>query len=101
MTVLPTTASGKANLRRSSSNCNAPGPGRCTVLDAMATTCNRTEIPMSETQKPDPMDEYLRKSAEGKTGIFRDHSCWKCRDGARPCVNGSPSRCNFPHARND
>ena len=49
----------------------------------------------------DPMDAYLRKQAEGKTGIFRDHSCWKCRDGAKPCVNGSPSRCDYPHARND
>ena len=36
-----------------------------------------------------------------KSGIFRDHSCWKCNDGERECVRGSPNRCEFPHARND
>lgn len=47
------------------------------------------------------LDEYLKKSAEGKQGIFRDHSCWKCQDGKKPCVNGSPNRCDYPRARND
>lgn len=23
-----------------------------------------------------------------KEGMFRDHSCWKCGDGAKPCPNG-------------
>lgn len=39
-----------------------------------------------------------------KEGMFRDHSCWKCGDGAKPCPNGQtgPSRnCEYPHARND
>ena len=36
-----------------------------------------------------------------KTGIFRDHNCYRCKDGERPCVQGSPNRCEFPHARND
>lgn len=36
-----------------------------------------------------------------KTGIFRDHSCWKCNDGARPCVQSRPGLCEYPHARND
>jgi hypothetical protein len=50
---------------------------------------------MSEKQRdgrdPDPTKE----------GIFRAHSCWKCQDGAKPCVQGSPNRCEYPHARND
>ena len=36
-----------------------------------------------------------------RKGIFRDHNCWKCGDGARPCANGLPNRCEYPHARND
>jgi len=36
-----------------------------------------------------------------RDGIFRDHSCWKCKDGKEPCVVGNPSRCEYPHARND
>lgn len=41
---------------------------------------------------------------ETKTGMFRDHSCTRCNDGAKPCPNGQtgPSRnCEHPHARND
>ena len=34
-------------------------------------------------------------------GIFRDHSCWKCQDGQKLCVNGNPDQCDYPHARND
>lgn len=33
--------------------------------------------------------------------IFRDHSCWKCSDGATPCVSGNSRQCEYPHARND
>lgn len=36
-----------------------------------------------------------------KTGIFRDHNCGYCQDGAAPCVKGDPSRCSNPYARND
>jgi len=39
-----------------------------------------------------------------KEGIFRDHSCWKCRDGELPCTgrsDGDYGRCEYPHARND
>jgi hypothetical protein len=36
-----------------------------------------------------------------RPGIFRDHNCYRCRDGEKPCVNGSPRQCEFPHARND
>jgi hypothetical protein len=36
-----------------------------------------------------------------KAGIFRNHSCWACNDGAKPCRQGHPHRCEYPHARND
>lgn len=33
--------------------------------------------------------------------IFRDHNCANCNNGARPCRQGNPSQCEFPHAKND
>lgn len=41
--------------------------------------------------RPDPVNHPM----------FRGHNCWKCREGARPCVVGNPSQCEYPYARND
>lgn len=46
--------------------------------------------------EPDPRDPD-----HSRPGIFAAHNCWKCNSGAKPCVNGSPRRCDYPHARND
>lgn len=49
----------------------------------------------------------LQKAADprdpdySRPGIFATHNCWKCSDGAKPCVQGGPHRCEYPHARND
>lgn len=32
---------------------------------------------------------------------FRNHNCWKCREGERQCAEGNPTQCSYPHARND
>lgn len=36
-----------------------------------------------------------------RPGIFRDHNCWRCDSGKKPCVQGRPHNCEYPHARND
>lgn len=36
-----------------------------------------------------------------RTGIFRLHNCAYCSDGQKPCRQGSPNRCEYPHARDD
>jgi hypothetical protein len=33
--------------------------------------------------------------------MFRDHNCAYCSDGEKPCKQGNPRQCEFPHARND
>lgn len=33
--------------------------------------------------------------------MFRGHNCSRCGDGKKPCKQGNPSQCEFPHARND
>jgi hypothetical protein len=43
----------------------------------------------------------MREKEMPREGIFRDHSCAYCQDGAKPCRQGSPSQCEYPHARND
>ena len=47
-----------------------------------------------------PYREELVRRAEN-AGMFRDHRCWKCDDGTRPCVSGDPRQCDYPRARND
>ena len=47
--------------------------------------------PAIDPRDPDPTRE----------GIFRNHNCWKCKDGAQPCAQGDPWECDYPHARND
>lgn len=32
--------------------------------------------------------------------IFRDHNCWKCREGELACPHNYQN-CEYPHARND
>lgn len=36
-----------------------------------------------------------------KAGIFKNHRCVMCNDGAKPCVEGAQNLCGYPHARND
>jgi hypothetical protein len=36
-----------------------------------------------------------------RPGLFRDHNCWKCNSGEKPCVAGNPRECGNLHARND
>lgn len=49
-----------------------------------------------EAKAVDPRDPD-----HSRTGIFVNHNCFRCRDGALPCKTGNPNRCEFPHARND
>lgn len=50
-------------------------------------------------RKVDPRDN--RKLLPGMHPRFRDHNCARCHNGSRACVEGNPSRCSWPHARND
>jgi hypothetical protein len=38
---------------------------------------------------PDPRDPRPDHEMIGRASIFRDHNCYRCRDGARPCVAAS------------
>lgn len=58
--------------------------------------------------KPTPRTEMGRTEPSSKPparelspGIFRDHYCWKCNDGAKPCAKGHPHLCDYPRAKND
>jgi hypothetical protein len=44
-----------------------------------------------DPRAPDPSRE----------GIFRNHNCAGCGDGARPCREGASNLCSWPRARND
>jgi hypothetical protein len=52
----------------------------------------------------DAFDALYVAAANPRQPIFRDHNCWKCRDGELPCTgrrDGDYGRCEYPHARND
>lgn len=54
------------------------------------------DLKNQQRTKPDPRDPD-----HSRLGIFVHHNCWKCGSGEKPCVEGNPSRCSFPVARND
>lgn len=60
-------------------------------------------IKLGEVYGTCTMGEFveLLRNAQPSSGMFRDHSCWKCGDGIRPCIAGNPRQCDYPHARND
>lgn len=49
----------------------------------------------------DKIMSIMGSADAAKTGLFVAHRCWRCKDGERPCVQGEPRRCEYPHARND
>jgi len=65
---------------------------------------------MSEAQRGDDPGRKLtlaemQEQAMGprpnpRQPIFRDHNCWKCREGELPCPSNYHN-CEYPHARND
>ena len=32
--------------------------------------------------------------------MWRDHNCWKCREGTKVCPQGGSHRCDYPIAKN-
>ena len=44
---------------------------------------------------------HVKPAPSEPSGMFLDHSCWKCQDGKKSCVRGTPTQCEYPHARND
>lgn len=51
---------------------------------------------MEGPKQVDPRDPDYSKE-----GIFVYHNCSRCNDGKKPCVEGNPLKCQYPHARND
>lgn len=51
---------------------------------------------------PDPRDARPESEMAGRDPIFRDHNCWKCTDGRKPCPQRQLGHhCEYPLARND
>lgn len=62
-----------------------------------AYTLNRADHARKMVISAEP-DPFYRSDLQG---IFRDHRCWKCNDGEKPCVKGNPRDCETLRARND
>ena len=57
--------------------------------------------PLLDAISGDDKNRHPMDDDPTKEGIFRSHNCCRCKDGAKPCVNGHPHNCEYPHARND
>lgn len=57
------------------------------------------EHPTVRKLRLDPIDP--RDPDHTRKGIFVYHNCYRCKHGLNPCVQGNPSKCDNPHARND
>jgi hypothetical protein len=64
-----------------------------TIIDTIV------DIARAGMGQPDPRDP--RPAGTYSHPMFRDHNCSRCDSGAKPCPKGNPSRCDWPHARND
>ena len=55
------------------------------------------------TDDTDLMAEMDRAMGPDRTrpAPFDYHRCYRCDSGARPCVHGSPSGCEYLRARNE
>lgn len=60
-----------------------------------------TDLSATSDATPNPPPINPHDPDHTRAGMFVYHNCWKCQSGDRPCVNGNPRRCEFPHARND
>ena len=61
------------------------------LLAALVADVEEYGFGLADSREPDPT----------KDGIFRDHTCWKCRDGEIICARLDPRGCEYPRARND
>jgi len=41
------------------------------------------------------------RKLQGYPNFFESHTCHRCKDGARVCVQGGHYDCTWPQARND
>lgn len=62
----------------------------------MTTLTNEELAKIESTREPD----CSREGRQGRGSFFCHHNCYRCKDGALPCVTKS-GVCEYPHARND
>lgn len=52
--------------------------------------------PANTSARIDPRDPDPTRE-----GVFRDHNCYRCDSGAKPCATGNAGTCDYKRARND
>lgn len=78
--------------------------GLAAAVGSTARTVRRWEAGSLAVPSPAAERVYQMLAMEpdySRSGIFVHHNCSRCGDGARPCVQGGPHLCEFPHARNE
>ena len=74
----------------------AKGPDKSAALGAASAAVRAATTAIALARQHNAMEPDMTR-----TGIFQNHNCNRCSDGAKPCVQGGPHKCDNPHARND
>lgn len=74
----------------------AKGPDKSAALGAASAAVRAARTAIARARQHNAMEPDMTR-----TGIFQNHNCNRCSDGAKPCVQGGAHKCDNPHARND
>ena len=69
------------------------------VHKAFVPILNAISRPKTDLERA--MDEAMGPRKNPLHPKFEYHNCAYCSDGEKPCRQGNPSQCEYPHARND
>ena len=72
------------------------GPDKGAYIGQAAACLREATKALQQAQMDNAMGPDMTRA-----GIFQNHNCNRCSDGAKPCVQGGPHKCDNPHARND
>ena len=72
------------------------GPDKSAALGAASAAVRAARTAIARARQHNAMEPDMTR-----TGIFQNHNCNRCSDGAKPCVQGGAHKCDNPHARND
>ena len=74
----------------------AKGGDKSAALGAASAAVRAATTAISLARQHNAMEPDMTRS-----GIFQNHNCNRCSDGAKPCVQGGAHKCDNPHARDD
>jgi hypothetical protein len=58
------------------------------------------DLTEADLKEMDRIAKAAQQQAAMANPMWRDHTCWKCREGQKVCPRGGSHRCDYPIAKN-